>query len=399
MRKTILKLKKNLNKLPDKSGVYLFKNADDKILYVGKAINIKNRLKSYFATKLERKTAAMVSAAKKISYIEVNSEIEALLLESKLVKKYKPKYNIQLRDDKSPLYIAITDDEYPRVVTLRQTQINNIKTKKIFGPFLNSTAPKKVLKQFRKIVPFTTHKPGKRGCVYSQIGLCNPCSSVVKNTDNLELKSELKSEYLKNIQKVSRMLSGQIKSVKKDLEKDLKSYSKKNNFEEAQNILSKIQQIDYVLKQHVSADKYIENPNLLEDIRDKELATLKKLLKPHFNIKNLKRIECFDVAHISGSYPTASMITFINGQPDKSLYRHFAIKNSKGNDDFLSMKEILTRRKKYLDKNKWGKPDLLVIDGGKGQLSSVKKIYDDLEINIPIVGLAKRFETLVFLDE
>lgn len=394
--KNIIKIsKKNITKLPEKSGVYMFRDANDEILYIGKAKNIKSRVKSYFSTRLGRKTKSMISIALSLSYITVNSEIEALLLEAKLVKKHQPKYNIELRDDKSPLYIGITNEEYPRVITLRQTQLQEIKLKKVYGPFLNSIAPKKVLKSFRKIVPFTTHRLGKRGCVYSQIGLCNPCSSVIKNTKDEKIKAKLKAKYSKNVKKITSMLSGKIKAIRADMVKEMKAYSKKQQFESANEIKQKIANIDYILKQHISADSYIENPNLLEDIRKQELDELKKLLKPHIKVEKIKRIECFDVAHLSGSHPAASMVVFINANSEKSLYKHFLIRQKKSQDDVSSMKEALDRRKKHLQD--WGKPDLIVVDGGKGQLKAVKHFFD--AESIPVVGLAKRFETLVFIDK
>jgi len=393
MIKKISKNKKNVSSIPEESGVYQFRDENNDIIYVGKAINLRSRIRSYFSQKLERKTAAMVNSARYISYITVRSEIEALLLEAKLVRKYKPKYNIELRDDKSPLYIGITKEEYPRVITLRQTQLEDVKLKKIFGPFVNSTAPKSVLKRFRRVVPYCTHKPGKRACVYSQIGLCNPCSSVINSIDDPQLKKELKSLYAKNIAKLSRMLSGQIRTVKKDLQKQLEDFSKNEEFESAKEILEQIKQIDYVLTDIEPASSYITNPNLVEDIYQKELDTLNGLIASHFTIKNLTRIECYDVAHIAGSHPTASMVTFIGGKPDKSLYRQFKVRQTNTSDDFASLKEVLARRRKRF--SDWGVPDLIVIDGGKGQLSTIAAFIDE----VPVVGLAKRFETLVFLND
>lgn len=374
-----------LKKIPAKSGVYTFYGDD--ILYIGKAKNLKNRLANYFSKNLERKTQKMISSAKHFSIRIVNSEIEALLLEAKLINKYKPKYNIQLKDDKTPLYIGITNEDFPRVLTLRQTQLKTHKLKKVYGPFLNASTPRKVLKLFRRIVPYSSHKVGKRECVYSQIGLCEPCPTKSSSKEDQKL-------YLKNIRKLQSLLNGNIKKVKSELQKDLEKLSKQEDFESAQLILNKIKQIDFVLQKHIEPIEYLKNPNLIEDLRKKESTELRKIIENNnLKINNLSRIECYDVAHLAGSNPTASMVTFVNGEPEKKFYRHFKINQKNSQDDYASLREVLNRRKRHF--KTWGKPDLIIIDGGKGQLSSSKKIISD----IPMVGLAKREETLMFLSE
>lgn len=376
---------KLLKEIPEQSGVYIFKDLKNSAIYIGKAKNLRKRISNYFTKNLEIKTKKMVSNAKFLTVRTVNSEIEALLLESKLVKKYKPKYNIELKDDKSPLYIGITKDEFPRVLTLRQTQIADFNLKKIYGPFINATIPRNVLKMFRKIVPFSSHKVGARKCVYYQIGLCKPCPT--KN-----ITSEEKILYLKNVTKLQNLLNGKIKKVKKELENELKHFSSLEMFEEAKVVLEQIKQIDFVLQKHIEPDEYLKNPNFLEDIRKAELAELREIISRKFSIIKLNRIECFDIAHLAGSHPTASMVTFINGEPEKKYYRHFKINQKNSLNDFASLQEVLIRRSKYFDK--WGKPDLIIIDGGKGQISATK----DYVGNIPIVGLAKREETLIFFE-
>lgn len=386
----ILKASKNsIKNIPTLAGVYIFQDSE-KVTYVGKAINLKNRVGSYFAGRLEPKTARMVETAKTIKFIPVNSEFEALLLEAKLVKKYRPRFNIELRDDKSPLYIGITKEEFPKVITLRQTHIEKYKLSSLYGPFVNTGAVRRVLRFTRRIFTFSTHSPGKRPCVYSQIGLCKPCPSEILgygDTDPL-IYTQLKKKYLTNIRRLRSVLSGNSKKVLKQLEREMTLASREENFEDARETKRKVDSLKYIIEKPVSENSYIENPNLLEDIRSKELESLKKFISKYYEIEKVERIECFDIAHLGGSYPTASMITFIKGEPEKSLYRHFRMHNK--NSDTDNMLEVLTRRKKrFID---WGVPNLIIVDGGKGQLSKALEIIDEA----PVVGLAKREETLVF---
>jgi excinuclease ABC subunit C len=381
-------LRKNeIAKTPEKNGVYIFWNKTP--LYIGKAVNLKSRLRSYLNTNLNRKTALMIKEANMFSYIPVLSELEALLLESKLIKTYLPKYNIELKDDKHPLYILITKDEYPKVVTARKQDIN---TKDLyFGPFPASTSVRSVLKMVRRIFPFSQHKLGKRACLYNQIGLCYPCPNEINSTKNTQLKKHLKRQYLRNISHIKAILEGKLPKVRKSLEKEMKLASEKEDFENALIIKEKIDRLDYITQPITPVSRFIKNPNLVEDIRNIELTSLYNTLKKELTIKNLRRIECFDVAHLSGSQPTASMVTFINGDPDKSFYRHFRIRQKKGQDDISSMKEIAERREKYL--STWGIPNLIIVDGGKAQVRVFEEVFS--KHDIPVAGLAKRLETLV----
>lgn len=389
--KKINALRSEVLKMPQIPGVYIFLDDKGSKLYIGKAKNLKNRVYSYFSNKLYQKTANMVAQARQIAYIPVDSEFEALLLEAKLVRKHKPKYNSELRDDKSPLYIAITDEFYPRIITLRGTQLEYIKTKRVFGPFTNSRAPKQVLSMLRKVFTFSTHKPGARACVYSQINLCVPCPSVVEgHKDNVEIYTKLRVDYLSNVRRVSSILSGKSKFVVKELEKRMFALAKKEDFESASDIKQKIDVLRYILQRPSSGADYIQNPNLLDDIRGAELRDLSVIVSNYYDIGELHRIECYDVAHLSSSSPTASMVTFVNGEPDKSFYRHFKISEKSFNDDTARMKNVLERRSKHFAD--WGIPELIIVDGGKAQVSAAISAG----IKVPVVGLAKKRETLVF---
>jgi excinuclease ABC subunit C len=361
-------------KIPEVSGVYTFWKGQTPI-YIGKAVNLKSRVSSYFALNLLPKTRRMVTEADNITYLKVDSEFEALLLEAKLIRLNQPKYNSALKDDKHPLYITITKDEFPRVVTSRASGD--------FGPFPSSTNVKQVLKMIRRIFPFSDHKIGKRQCLYSQIGLCNPCPSTIKDEAN-------KAKYLSNIRRARAILKGNVKKVKGDLEKDMSMLSKQNRYEEAIEIREKIKRLEYITQPRIPIDSYLLNPNLLEDVRVSELRELKTIIQKtsEIRLKKLRRIECYDVSHIGGSFPTASMVVFTNGEADKSEYRHFKIRQKASQSDYDSIKEVARRRARQ----SWPEPDLVIIDGGVGQVKSFNSKHF-------VVGIAKNPDRLIIGKE
>lgn len=381
--------------LPENPGVYIyFRNK--RPIYVGKAINLKKRVSSYFRLNLETKTRKMINDAEELSFIKVDNELEALLLEARLIKYFQPKYNIISKDDKHPLYIQITKEEFPRIITVRKTDLKLFKTIETYGPFPSSTNVKLVLKMIRRTIPFSDHKLGKRSCLYSQIGLCNPCPNVINEIDNLEERLRLKRIYKNNIRHIKSILDGKINKVKNELEKEMDEYSKTQEYEDAALIRNKIRRLEYITNPNMLPDTYLENPNLYQDQRTKESNELLKILRLHgIHLRKLHRIECYDIAHLQGESATASMVTFIDGEPEKKYYRHFRIYQKKGNDDYASMKEVSGRRIKHL--SDWGKPDLIIVDGGKGQLGMFMNEFAGK--NIPIIGLAKKFETLVIPTE
>lgn len=388
-------LKEKLKDIPETPGIYQFKDKDGEIIYIGKAKNLKNRVASYFSNNLLPKTAQMVSTATDITFIKVMSEFEALLLEANLIKKYKPKYNIALKDDKSPLYIGITKDTYPRIITFRKTELADLKLKTYFGPYLTGNSVKQILRRIRKIFPFSTHLPTTKICIYKQLGLCDPCPSEIEKTEDTKLKKELRKKYLRNVINVKNLLMGKLGKVGEDLEKEIKIASKNERYEEAGQLSHQLNLLKKVsIQTDVEIEEYLTNPNLAEDIREMETIELQEVLSKYFpDFSRPIRIECFDIAHLAGSYPTASMVTFVDGEAEKKFYRHFKIYQSKKRSDVDSMREVIRRRIKHL--GDWGRPDLIVIDGGKPQLS---KVHDLLETeNLPFIGLAKRLETIVIL--
>lgn len=387
--RTVLKNKAGVNKIPDTSGVYIFKK-NQLPLYIGKAISLKNRVSSYFSTSISGKTQDMFRLSDTIGYISVNSEIEAILLEAFLIKKFKPKYNYSLKDDKRPLYIKITNDEYPRILTARKKEENE-NSLNFYGPFPSSGNVKYVLSLIRNIFPYSTHKPSKRRCLYSQMTLCNPCPSEIVNEKDPKKNIYLNKKYRENINYVRGILSGRFVFVRKNLMKKMNGYSKQQKYELANDTKKIIEKLDYITQSKTSLKEYLKNPNFLEEIRILEIKELKRFLFPYFKTINLKRIECFDVSHLKGASTVASMITFINAEPEKKFYRHFKIQQSNTRDDISSLQEVIKRRIRHLDD--WGIPDLIVVDGGKAQVKTFYKYLFGLKI--PVVGLAKKNETLV----
>ncbi len=376
--------------LPESPGVYLyyFRNT---VIYVGKAVNLKNRVLSYFDLDLEPKTALMVSEAESLAYIRVTSELEALLLEAKLIRKFMPQYNIAAKDDKHPLYIIITKEKYPRVITARKIDTKTTPNIAWHGPFPSSGNVKLVLRMIRRIVPFSDHKLGKRKCIYSHIGLCRPCPSEIENLADEKRRKLYTDEYKKNIRKIKSILDGKFEGLKKNLTRDMDDFSRSQEYESAREVRDQIKRLEYITSPQIPTDIFMENPNLYQDLRQKEMSELQKLLEKYLVIPLPQRIECFDIAHLAGASATASMVTFVGAESDKKLYRHFRIRQKKGDSDVDSLKEVIKRRLNHLDD--WGRPDLIIVDGGKPQVGVFVKELENSKV--PCIGLAKREETFV----
>lgn len=385
----ILISKSEIRKVPETPGVYVFLK-EKKALYIGKAVNLRSRLISYLSTAVGPKTERMINQSEAFFYIKVSSELEALLLEASLIRDKQPVFNTVSKDDKHPLYIKITKEKYPRVLTARKADVKK-GAKASFGPFPSSNNVRSVLKMLRRIIPFSDHKIGRKPCIYFQIGLCSPCPSQIESLASSN-REELRKLYKKNVRLLIGILSGRSKAVMASLYKEMGSYSKRQLYEKAAEVKNKIERLEYITQPITPASSFIENPNLSEDVFEEESRNLKTLLSRYLgNLDTLDRIECFDVAHLGGTKQTASMVTFIKGEPEKHLYRHFRIRTVKKADDTASLKEVALRRHKALDS--WGKPDIILVDGGKAQVGVFAEIFS--KEGIPVVGLAKRFETLV----
>lgn len=310
-----------------------------------------------------------------LEHIPVESEFEALLLEVLLIKKFKPKYNIRLKDDKSSLYIKITKEEFPRVYPARKTEGG-------FGPFPRAKTVRSVLKILRRIFPYRSCKKlPKKPCLYLELKLC---PGICVNQSEKD-----KSSYKKTISRLKSLLEQKSKKVIRGLKKEMKESAKKENFSLAAKLRDKIFQIEYLLQKHHLPDEYLENPNLFFDIRQKELVELGKILKIKTKIK---RIEGFDISNISGTKATGGMVVFRDGEADKSLYRRFRIRLFKTPDDVAMIKEMILRRFKHPE---WEFPNLIIIDGGKGQVSGTIEVLNHLGLKIPVTGLVKKIETLI----
>ncbi len=374
--------------MPQKPGVYLFLGNGDEILYVGKAKQLKNRVSSYFTQKhlLAPKTKLLVEQIKKIKIIIVESEFESLLLEANLIKKYSPKYNIRLVDGKAYPMIRITK-RYPFPAVLTARKMDDEKSI-YFGPFPSSTSMHTVIRILRRIFPFHSvinHPP--KICLYYHLNLC-PCIPAFPADEN-------KKAYKKTIYRIIDFLNGKTKKVLKDLTAERDEMTRLENFEKAAILQNQINSIIYVTNPFHKPFEYETNPNLRTDLRKQELTELQEILQEKgVVIKFPSRIECFDISNIQGTNPTASMVVLTDGEIDKSQYRKFKIQ-TKGPNDFAMMEEVIKRRIKHKE---WPYPDLLVVDGGKGQISSARKVLQENDLQIPLVGLAKREETIVTSD-
>jgi len=395
--------------LPQTPGSYIFKDSTGKVIYVGKAKNLKARVKSYFSVNIpsDFKTAELVRRINDLEFIKVDSEFEAIILEAELIKKYKPKYNIVLKDDRSKIYIVIRNDlitlsekkyKLPKVITARKPDLKE--TDIVFGPYPNNVVVRNILTTSRKIFPFrdcnyskfSKYKKIRSPCLYGHMGICSsPC---------LASEASDLSDYKKSISGLKKILSGNVTGLIRDINKKMQTYSKNENYEEAVVCRDLLDKFYFVQKTFREAEEYINNPYLVDDISKKSLEEIKDFLPV---LKNLpRRIECYDISNISGKEAVGSMVVSINGTIDKSEYKRFRIKFKKTPDDFGMMYEVLYRRLKRelpgSDMKSWGVPDLIVVDGGKPQVSSASDVLRDLEILVPVVGIAKKYETLVYKE-
>ena len=323
----------------------------------------------------------MISLVSDIETIRVSSEIEAFLLESSLIKKNRPFYNIKLIDDKSYPMIQITKGSNPSVTIVRK------KTDKkaiYFGPYSDAGALKVVLKLLRKIFPYQSvlNHPKKK-CLYYHLGLC-PCVSA--EPTNIET-------YKKNLRRMQKFLDGRKEEVLKTLVKERDSLSNEEMFEEAAIVQGKIDRINLITSETYEPFNYMDKPDFYFQRIEDEVVSLKKILADYYpNIGNLSRIECYDISNTSGTNATGSMVVFENGDKNSKEYRRFKIRTKDTPDDFHMMREMLTRRLKNED---WPIPSLLVIDGGKGQVGSALKALANTKKTFPVIGLAKKEETII----
>ncbi|MEX0878009.1 MAG: GIY-YIG nuclease family protein [Candidatus Spechtbacterales bacterium] len=390
-----------IKELPQKPGVYFLKNKNGDVFYIGKAINIKSRVQNH------KNNSDLFKPEKihTVEWVETVNEIEALLKESEYIKKLNPKMNIRLRDDKKYFYVGITGEDLPRIFITHQplnkkqgtriqetnkSQITNSKQKAksqklkaitYLGPYTDGGALKLTLKYLRRLFPYYTTNPkrplsakkhGKLLCSYCHLGLC----------PGPEPK---KSEYLKSIKVMKQILKGRKKSVISALKKEMKENSRLEKFEKAAELRNIAQSVENIFSHNTVLPWNEEVSSKRTDMGTAEyLANLVGSKKP------IHSIEGYDISNIQGKEPTASMVRFQNGKPEKNLYRKFNIKSPDEPNDYLMMREVVRRRLK----NNWPLPDLMLIDGGRGQLNSVLVELRSAKVNIHAVSLAKREEEL-----
>lgn len=478
---------KSPENLPKKPGVYIMRDANDEIIYIGKAKNLINRVRSYFREKLDRpKTQILMSHFDSLEYIVTNSEKEALILEATLIKKHRPRYNVQLKDDKRYPYVKITNEKYPRLIITRNITKNGI----YYGPFTDVTSVKKTVKFLKSLFKIRTCRNMDGPCLNSQIDLCYaPCSGEIS-----------KEEYDEIINKIDLFFQGKYSVIVKNLKKEMAEAAENEQFEKAAVLRDQITSIEEIMEKQfvdlvdddldqdviaiapndnevvviimpirngkivgrddflMSGSQYESNSEILfafiqqyygfnrhipkqillnEPIDDTELLEewlsdlrgnkvyikvpmkgvklrlvnmaqknaeiikhQKKAmenslieLKKYLKLDKLPRIiEGYDISNISGKFAVGSKVSFKDSKPNKKKYKRFKIETP-GPNDFAMMKELLTRRLKMIDTDE--EPDLIVIDGGKGQLGMACEVLDELNLaHIPIIGLAKEFEEI-----
>ena len=476
---------KSPDNLPNKPGVYIMRDSEDTIIYIGKAKNLIKRVKSYFREKLDRpKTQILMSHFDSLEYIVTNSEKEALILEATLIKKHRPRYNVQLKDDKRYPYVKITDEEFPRLVITRNVTRNGI----YYGPFTDAGSVKQTVKFLKSLFKIRTCRNMNGPCLNAQIDLCYaPCDGRIS-----------KEEYSELINKIDLFFQGKYSTIVKNLKAEMMEAAANEEFEKAAVIRDQIASIEEIMEKQfvdlvddnldqdviaiapgenevvviimpirngkivgrddflMSASQYDSSSEIMfafiqqyygynrhvpkqilldEDIDDKELLEdwlsdlrgnkvkikvpqkgvklrlvkmakknaeiiqhqKKKMesslieLKKYLKLEKLPRvIEGYDISNISGKFAVGSKVSFKDGKPNKKKYKHFKMETP-GPNDFAMMEELLTRRLKMVDRDP--EPDLIVIDGGKGQLGMACGVLEKLNLtHIPIIGLAKEFE-------
>jgi len=375
-----------ISRLSRGPGVYCFKNR--KILYIGKASNIRERVKNHFLQP-GFKERIFLDKTKKIGFIKTNSEIEALILEANLIKKYQPKYNVIWRDDKNYFFAAKTKEDFPRIFWTHQTKIKRILRKKqkieldFVGPFVDGKALKETLKVLRRIFPYRSCKSlPKRTCLWYHLGRClAPCLLKSKILEVPEIKEKIEKEIQRNANLIFEIIRGRKSQVLKELKKEMNTASKIEDFEKAAKIRDQISALEKIL----AHARIFE----IQPVQEINWLQIQKGLKEILAIKKaISRIEAYDISNIQGKLAVGSMVIFIKGKPEKNFYRKFKIKISGKPNDIAMIKEVLSRRFKHPE---WPFPDLILIDGGKAQLSAaIQCLRPECKNFIKIMALAKR---------
>ncbi|MEK7109515.1 MAG: UvrB/UvrC motif-containing protein [Patescibacteria group bacterium] len=377
---TLEQFKKKMKKIPDAPGVYFFLAKNKKILYIGKATSLRDRVRSYFAGDLGAVRSPlitkMVERAASIDWRQTDSVLEALILEANLIKTYKPKANTDLKDDKSFNYVVITKEEYPRVLVVRGRELTSHKLKgdtfllaHVFGPFPHGLQLQQAMKLIRKIFPYRDKcvpfsgkgtlmpRTAAKRCFNAQIGLCpGVCSG-----------ESSKEKYRRTVRHIVLLFKGKKKELIKELAREMRRAAKEENFEEAKRLRGQVFALGHIQDVSLIKDEYRSPSTGLGAIRS-------------------TRIEAYDVAHLRGGSNVGVMTVVEDDVANKNEYRKFIIRIAKGGDDVGALKEILNRR---LGHDEWPMPRLIVVDGASAQINAAEKLLESLGIKIPVVGVVK----------
>lgn len=367
-------LETKLKDLPRSPGVYFHKSKTGEIIYVGKAAVLRNRVRQYFQSSRghDNKTLALVNEIHDTDWVETESEIDALFLESEMVKRYMPRYNVLLRDDKSQLFVRINmKDDWPYVSFTRGPLDDGAD---YYGPFYNGYALRKALRYLRKVFPYYVKPDGKESSKLDEgLGL-SP-----RREDGIDA-------YKRNLKKLVSYIKGNRKKIAAELEKEMKQAAKNHEFEKAAQLRNRLGHMKELQRRVMFGDR-----EFLDISKDAALQDLFELLGL---AKIPTRIEGYDISHMGGTNVVASMVVFTNGVSDRAAYRKFKTK-IEHNNDFYNMNETILRRFSPKNITGWGVPDLVLIDGGKGQLDAATKARDERGSDIPFIGIAKKQEQIV----
>jgi excinuclease ABC subunit C len=370
-------------KFPETPGVYIMKDAAGRVLYVGKAGNLRRRVSSYFERPHDVRIQTLVSKIAHIEFEQKDTALEALIREAELIKKIVPPFNVREKDDKSFLYFEITREKFPRVLLVRGSGVANggrggvgggVVQGKRFGPFTSASSAREALRILRRIFPWSTHDSDeigkmKRPCFNYEIGLCpGTCVGAITHED-----------YIKNIDRLKLFFEGRKARIIHALEKEMRMAVKKQEFERAE-----------VLRRQMFALQHIQDTALISD--NEVLMARGAGTGTAAALKDGYRIEGYDISNISGTSAVGSMVVFEDGAPDKNEYRKFKIRSIFQPNDVGMLKEVLERRFAHAaveSKNPWPLPDLVLIDGGLAQVNTARRVLLRAGIKIPIIGIAK----------
>ena len=377
------------NALPDNPGVYFYYDAVGTLLYIGKATSLKKRVGSYFTKAHDARIGELVHRIARIEYIEVPTVIEALVLEANQIRTHQPPYNVLQRDDKSFLYLCITNEDFPKPVLLRGLDLERMDIRPfskvlspkarqkfiaVFGPYTSGRSLRTALDLIRKTIPWSTCGGVlARPCFDAQIGKCpGVCTGAIS-----------KRQYGAIIRQLVMFFSGDKDKLLRTLRREMSRAANAKKFEEAAS-----------LRNRVFALEHTQDVSLIT--KDDEVKSEKEKVKSGTRqfIDIDGRVEAYDIAHTSGTSNVASMVVFENAKPMKSAYRKFKIKSFEGSNDVGAMEEVMRRRlqRAVTSANTWPLPELMIIDGGELQVQRVQDVLDEFGLRVPIVGIAKGFD-------